>query len=104
MGYKVFQTSEFKTNINKILSNQEKERLEKIMDQLEENGGNIGKPLAFPFFKEKRIQGKRIYFLVFEEIETILLVAASNKKNQQETIDKIKTLIPMFKEYVKNLI
>ena len=36
----------------------------------------------------KRIRGKRIYFLTYEDIQTVLLVAISNKKKQQETINK----------------
>ena len=33
----------------------------------------------------------RIYFLVFEDIDIVLLITISDKKVQQEIIDKIKS-------------
>jgi hypothetical protein len=55
------------------------------------------------FFREKRIGGKRIYSLIYEEQNAVLLVTISNKKMQQETIDKIIELLPEFKKLIVKL-
>ena len=61
-------------------------------------GDKVGDSLSYPFLREKRLGKKRIYYLVYKEIAIILLVEASDKKLQQETINHIKLLIPEFKE------
>ncbi len=81
------------------MDNSELYELEKFISNIK--SGNIsGKPLTFDFLREKKIGGKRIYFLVYEEVNIVLLVNASNKKYQQETIDEIKLFLPEFKKYV----
>jgi len=62
-----------------------------------------GKKLTYDFLREKKIGGKRIYYLVYEDISLILLVSASDKKMQQATIDEIKFLLPEFKKYTNEL-
>ena len=98
--YKVFTLPEFNDDVIKTFSKSEQEQLDNILDELSEKGSLVGKPLSYDFFREKRIQGKRIYFLVYEEIVLVLIIAQSNKKDQQETINKIKERIPDYKKYV----
>ena len=93
---KVFETNSFERD-TKTLSKAEQQQLESLKDQLAEHFG-IGKPLQYSFLREKRIGSKRIYFLVYEEQDAVLLVAISDKKAQQETIDKIVELLPEYKK------
>src|SRR3990167_9076464 len=58
----------------------------------------LGKPLTYPFLREKKIGGRRIYYLVYENLKLILLVATSDKKDQQETINRIKSQLYEFKK------
>ena len=51
--------------------------------------------------KNAIIFNERIYYLVYEEFQLVLLVATSGKKNQQEVIDAIKHLLPYYKEKIK---
>src|SRR3989344_1157613 len=65
-------------------------RAMKILKQLQEHGDIVGTPLAgLWFFREKRINGKRLYYLAYPSLMGILIVAVSEKKSQQATIDRI---------------
>ena len=56
-----------------------------------------GDQLSYPFLREKRIKEKRVYYLIYEDLKLILLVAVSGKKDQQETIDHIKEQLDEYK-------
>jgi putative component of toxin-antitoxin plasmid stabilization module len=69
-----------------------------LIKNLKQNS-NVGKSLGYDFLREKKIGGKRVYFLIYEDICLILLVGTSNKKTQQDTIDNIKLYLNEYKEY-----
>ncbi len=87
--YKVLRTEEFERKIEKFLSIGERLRIDKIEQELAEEGFT-GKPLGYSFFREKRINGKRVYFLICDELKIVLMASISDKKKQQKTIDEIK--------------
>jgi len=60
--------------------------------------------IRYRFFREKRIREKRLYFLVYEDLKAVLVVAFGGKKAQEETIDEIIKLLPEFEIYLKNLL
>ena len=96
--FQIYVVEEFLKDYEK-LSKREKERIDKIKDQLKINP-YVGKPLGFKFFREKRVDGKRIYFLIYQDVVIVLLVAISDKKTQQATIDAIKMAFEIYKKYV----
>ena len=49
-----------------------------------------GKPLGVAFFREKKFKGKRLYYRIYEDEGIVLLLAVSNKKAQQRTIDALR--------------
>ena len=100
--FKVYRTKEFEELISKLLTEEEKKRVDKIENEIAETGFT-GSPLGFKFLREKRISGKRIYFLVYEEFKAALMVSLSDKKAQQETIDKIKEYLPEFKRLIEKI-
>lgn len=63
----------------------------------------LGDQLRYRFFREKRIKEKRIYYLVYEDLEAVLVIAFEGKKAQQETIDEIVRLFPEYRNYAENL-
>ena len=63
----------------------------------------VGDQLSYPFLREKRIKEKRIYFLIYEDLKLVLLIAVSGKKNQQETIDHIKEHLHKFREIAEEI-
>ena len=85
-NYEVFATDSFK-KLFKSLDRDEKNWIEKIKKQLEEFIS--GKPLQFNWFREKKYLNKRLYFLIDEEKNRILLVSFASKKDQQKVIDYI---------------
>ena len=62
--FKVYRTDEFEKLIGKLLTEEEQKRVAKIEEEIAETGFT-GSPLGFNFLREKRISGKRIYFLVY---------------------------------------
>ena len=103
--YKVFRTEKFDKEILKKFSKEEQKQVENFeQKQLVENPF-VGDHLGFNFFREKRVGGgKRVYFLIYEELKAVLIVGQSDKKTQQETIDAIKSRLPEYYDVVKEAI
>ena len=94
--FKVIGTDTYLKEIGKW-SKAEIEAVGKIPKQLKDNPF-IGQSLRYPFLREKRIKEKRVYYLIYEDLNLVLLVAVSGKKDQQDTIDHI---VEQFKEFRK---
>ena len=94
MTYSVYVLEVFDKEMNKLPKDYSS-KIEKIFLQLKENP-YVGDQIRYRFFREKRIKEKRIYYLVYDDLKIVLMVAMGGKKAQQETIDKI---INYFKEY-----
>lgn len=75
-------------------------QISKEISQLEQNP-YVGKPLGFTFFREKKVHNYRVYYLVYDDYVLVFVIALSTKKDQQEVINKIKHLLPYYKEEVK---
>ncbi len=99
---KVYETAEFEKECKK-LSKKQRIQIKKLKDGLSKTF-NVGKILKYPFLREKKIQERRVYFLIYEEYGSVLLITMSSKKAQQSTIDKIAELLPEFKELMKKII
>ena len=99
---RVLSTKEFDT-WERLLTKDYQEQIQGFVKELKQDC-NTGKPLGYPFFREKKMGKYRVYFLIYEDIDTVLLVTISDKKAQQETIDKIKSQLDYYKELIrKNL-
>ena len=103
MDYTIYTTDEFDKNFDQ-LDESEKIRVRKILNQLKEQGGDVGKPLHFPYFREKKFEDKRLYFLVYKDYMIVLALAISDKKTQQETINKIVSELKNYKEIIEKRI
>ncbi|MEK6937318.1 MAG: type II toxin-antitoxin system RelE/ParE family toxin [Nanoarchaeota archaeon] len=98
--YEVYTTEEFDKDFEK-LDKSLKEQIDNEIEQLKTNP-YVGKPLGYKFFREKRVKGgHRFYFLIYDEYVVVFVVAISDKKDQQNVIDTIKTLIPFYREEIK---
>lgn len=100
--FRVFRLQEFEKMVNKLLALHERERITKLEAEIAQNP-LTGKPLHSAFLREKRIDGKRAYFLVYEDLRMVLMVSVSDKKTQQATIDEIKSLLPAFRMLAEKL-
>ena len=101
MAYAVYTLAQFDKEVNK-LPNSDKERIQKLFIQLKENP-YVGDQIRYKFFREKRIREKRVYYLIYDDLQAVLLVVFGRKKAQQETIDEIVKLLPEYKEYMRKL-
>lgn len=99
---RVLSTKEFDV-WEKLLPKDYQEQIQGFIKELKRDY-NTGKPLGYPFFREKKMGKYRVYFLIYEEVDTVLLVTISDKKAQQDVIDKIKNELDHYKELIrKNL-
>gem|GEM_PF-5785897 len=57
--------------------------------------------MGYPFFRENKMGKYGLYFLIYEDVDTILLVTISDKKAQQDIIDKIKSQLDQYKELIR---
>ena len=87
MPNQVLETQEF-SRLFDTLERVEQDWIKKVAQQLRENF-LVGKPLKFNWFREKKFGGKRLYYLVYEKGNKVLLVAFGTKKEQQRIIDHI---------------
>ena len=60
----------------------------------------MGDPLRYRFLREKRMKEKRIYYLVYDDLMAVLVVAISGKKMQQETINCIIEDLEQYQKYL----
>ena len=97
--FRIFTTREFDDNFD-CLDESEKQRVRKILNQLKEKGDDIGKPLRIPYFREKKFDNKRLYFLVYENFMVILVLAIGDKKTQQATINRILSELNEYKDFI----
>lgn len=99
--YRIYKTDEYSNRFKGL-----DKAIQMEVDRAVEKLGHdpfIGKPLGYKFFREKKIGKFRLYFLIYEEYVIVSLIAISNKKDQQDTINKIKKLIPGYREEVKKM-
>lgn len=101
MTYAVYALNVFDKEMNK-LSESDKEIIRKIFLQLKENP-YVGDQIRYKFFREKRVREKRIYYLVYDDLKIVLMVAIGGKKAQKETIDKITRYFKEYRGYAAKL-
>ena len=102
MGYVVYTTEDFDRDMAR-LSSEEQRRIQKIFLQLGDNP-YVGDQLRYKCLREKRLKEKRIYYLVYDDLMAVLVVAVGGKKTQQETIDYIINSFDQYKIYLEQLI
>jgi len=101
MTYAVYALNVFDKEMSK-LSSDYRQKIEKIFLQLKDNP-YAGDQIRYRFFREKRIKEKRIYYLVYDDLRVVLLVAISGKKAQKETIEKIVSYFKEYRNYAEKL-
>ena len=93
---RVFKTDEFKKLENKLLNEDQRLEVEEFKERLKEDL-LIGKMLRVYFVREKKLEEKRIYFLISKENKKALFVFIGNKKHQKEDIERIFKNLEFYK-------
>ena len=97
--FEVLTSQEFDKDYGK-LDKSIRVRVDKALEQLEANPFT-GKPLGYTFFREKKIGKFRVYYLIYEDRLVVFVIAMSEKKDQQPTINSINKLIPFYREEIE---
>jgi len=100
--YRVFRSDWYDSKLKK-LDKSEVIRIEKFEQNLKKEPFT-GKPLGYRFFREKKFDGKRLLFLVYEEHSTVFLVTITDKKAQQGDIDFIVSHLRVYKNEIEKLV
>jgi len=99
--YKVFHSARFDKELSKFNLNFQ-EKVDRIENQLVQNP-YAGKLLGVKWFRERKIEEHRVYYLVYDNLESVFMVAISRKKDQQKVINTIKLLFDYFRDEIKRL-
>ena len=99
--YRVFRSDWYDKKLKK-LDKSEIMRIEKFEQHLK-NEPFSGKPLGYRSFREKKFDGKRLLFLIYEEHFIIFLVTITDKKTQQRDIDFIVSHLKVYKDEIDKL-
>ena len=81
-------------------STAEQRQVQGFIAQLK-RGSVTGKPLGYPFFREKKFGDKRLLFLFYAEYDVILLVTITDKRHQQHVIDQIVARLHLYREEIQ---
>ena len=103
MTYAVFTVPSLYQKIILKLPEKEREEIKRIVLQLTENPF-VGDQLQIKSLREKRLREKRLYYLVVEDLKAVLIIAISDKKAQQKTINSILLKINEYREYLIELL
>ena len=99
--FKVIGTDTYLGEISKW-TKADREVAEKIPEKLSLDP-YLCDPLGYRFFRERRIREKRVYFLVYEDLQLVLLIATSGKKDQQSKINYIKHHFDDFRKLAEKI-
>lgn len=94
--FRVFRSEWYKSKLYK-LDKSESDRVIKFEQSLKLEPYS-GKPLGYKFFREKKFDGKRMLFLIYEEHNCVFLITITDKKTQQKEIDLIKANLDLYKD------
>lgn len=100
--FRVFRSEWYEKKLKK-LSSQEQKRVMDFEQSLKQNPKQ-GKPLGYDFFREKKFNGKRMYFLVYDSHMIIFIITISGKKTQQQVIDTIKSNLDVYQEELNKIL
>ncbi|MEW5897540.1 MAG: hypothetical protein AB1668_07640 [Nanoarchaeota archaeon] len=102
MTYAIYHTHTFDRNLERMPKDF-REWVDKMECQLVENP-YVGDQIRVPWFREKKKDKYRFYYLIYEELKAVYVVGISAKKDQQAVINAIWLLLEHFKEEIKNLV
>ena len=100
--FRAFRANWYEKKLKK-LSTKEQEITQKFEQDLKQNPYQ-GSPLGYTFFREKRINGKRMYYLIYDSHKVVFLITISDKKVQQDVINVVKANLDVYKEQIEKIL
>ena len=102
LNYAVYRTPIFNDKL-KGFSDNFKKQIDRLENQLSENP-YVGKPLGVKWFREKKIEKYRMYYLIYEDLHAVYIITLSGKKDQQKTINTIWHFLDKYKKEIEDII
>ena len=102
MTFAVFRSEPFQEKLRSF-PNEFQKWVEKIEGQLAENP-YAGDPIKADWFREKKRGKYRVYYVIYSKVKAVYMVAISEKKDQQKTINTITLVLDELGNEVKNLV
>ena len=102
MTWAIYHTGTFDEILGKMPKDFQ-QWLDKIEDQLMLNP-YVGDQIRVPWFREKKKDKFRLYYLIYDDLEAVYVVAISEKKDQQIVINTIWLLLDQFKDQIHDLV
>ena len=102
MKWRILKTELFERKFNKLDKSVQRQ-IEKIRDQLKENPF-VGKPLNVDYFREKKIDKFRVYYLIYKQYVIVYMITISEKKDQQMAINTIRFFLDRYQEDIEKWI
>lgn len=97
--YRVYRSDQYQHQFEKCDHSQQ-QRIETCEKNIQQQP-YASKPLGYRFLREKKFDGKRTIFLIYEKEECLFLVTICNKKTQQKEIDIIKSQLSWYEEEIQ---
>lgn len=98
--YQVYVSNTFEKEVRKELSFAQRVQLDVIFDKLMLNPF-LGDSLKPEYFREVRLQTKRVYFVI--DGNRVLLIGVSDKRTQQKRITAIRVALYSWLIYLRSL-
>ncbi|MEK6933456.1 MAG: hypothetical protein AABW75_01110 [Nanoarchaeota archaeon] len=102
MAYEVYTTESFDKEIERLSKN-DQEIIQKMFLKIGDNPYTSDQ-LRYRHLREKRIREKRVYFLVYDDLQAVLIVAIGGKKDQQASINHIVNYFDEYRLYLERLL
>ncbi len=101
-NYKIFHSKTFDEKLQEF-DNEFHDWLDKIEDQLVDYP-YVGDPLVTNWFREKKHDKFRVYYLIYENAKAVYMVGISEKKDQQKIINTIRLLLDFYRKEIEELV
>ena len=102
MAYSIYHTAALDKQLARMPKDFQ-DWTDKMEDQLVQNP-YVGDQLRVPWFREKKKDKWRLYYLIYEELKIVYVVGMSEKKDQQAVINTIWLLLDQFQEEIRTLL
>ena len=95
MPYAVYRTEVFSRKLSPF-SEEFRKQIDKIEEQLKQNP-YVGKPLGVHWFREKKLDVFRMYYLIYEDLQAVYMITLTGKKDQQKVINTIRFFLEQYR-------
>ena len=100
--FRVFRSDWYSKKLEKL--DKSEQEIVSTFEQRLKTDPYTGKPLGYVFFREKKFNGKRILFIVYDNHKCVFLITITDKKAQRKEIELIKANLDVYKEKLDNIV